>query len=535
MDARLDRKKIKGFISVDGRRTCNGDGEEILLVGVGFGNWLLPEGYMWQFGGGFDRPRRIESLVAHLAGRAYADAFWPRFHDRYVTDSDLRAIAEMGFNSVRIPFNARLLMEEDAGVTFREAGFAWIDRCLAGCEKYGLYAILDLHGAPGGQTGSNIDDSFDDRPRLFMDAESRAQTIALWEEIARRYRDRWIVAAYDLLNEPLRTPRPGKPDTEPFHPALIRFYEDCIAAIRRIDTRHAISIEGANWATRIDTFTRSFDPAMIIHFHRYGTLPGEECYTEWLALGERLNAPVWLGESGENVIEWYGAMYPLAVKCGFGYNFWTWKKIPGKPSLAEITPPKGWSAIVAFTQGGPRPTYAESRAIFDAYLDAIRFEACTPRHDVANAILRRRHARIMATDFDTGPEGCSGTGSGENAFNYRGATGMTIKERKGETYVHGPGFDSGWDRLCVELSPGEWVAYTLHDAEPPLAVTLDGETADTAVLCVALADGTQAREITVRGRFTRIPAGALQTAGDISIRITCRSGRVDLHAVELGG
>ena len=47
---------------------------------------------------------------------------------------------------------------------------------------------------------------------------------------AQAFRD--IVAAYDLLNEPLRTSRPNKPDTEYLHPELVRFYEDCIADIR---------------------------------------------------------------------------------------------------------------------------------------------------------------------------------------------------------------------------------------------------------------------------------------------------------------
>lgn len=36
-----------------------------------------------------------------------------------------------------------------------------------------------------------------------MDADSYEKCLALWREIARRYRDRWIVGGYDLLNEPI--------------------------------------------------------------------------------------------------------------------------------------------------------------------------------------------------------------------------------------------------------------------------------------------------------------------------------------------
>lgn len=39
---------VSGFVKADGKRVVNGDGQEILLQGVGLGSWLLPEGYMWK-------------------------------------------------------------------------------------------------------------------------------------------------------------------------------------------------------------------------------------------------------------------------------------------------------------------------------------------------------------------------------------------------------------------------------------------------------------------------------------------------------
>jgi len=38
-------------------------------------------------------------------------------------------------------------------------GFALLDRVVEWSKQEGLYVILDLHAAPGGQTGANIDDS----------------------------------------------------------------------------------------------------------------------------------------------------------------------------------------------------------------------------------------------------------------------------------------------------------------------------------------------------------------------------------------
>jgi len=112
-------------------------------------------------------------------------------------------MAELGYNSVRIPLNWRVFMEAEPGLLWKEDGFRLLDRCIDWCEEYKLYAFLDLHGAPGGQTGANIDDSVDNVPRLFIDSDSWFKGIKLWERIAERYKDRWIVAGYDLLNEPI--------------------------------------------------------------------------------------------------------------------------------------------------------------------------------------------------------------------------------------------------------------------------------------------------------------------------------------------
>ncbi len=59
----------KGFLRTQGQDMVDEDGNKVLLRGVGLGNWLLPEGYMWKFGDGGDRPRKIEKIVAYSRGR----------------------------------------------------------------------------------------------------------------------------------------------------------------------------------------------------------------------------------------------------------------------------------------------------------------------------------------------------------------------------------------------------------------------------------------------------------------------------------
>ena len=56
----------------------------------------------------------------------------------------------------------------------------------------------------------------------------------LTEEFMRRYKDRWIIGAYDCINEPISmTPR-----REELTPKLVYFYEKMIRRCRKIDQKH---------------------------------------------------------------------------------------------------------------------------------------------------------------------------------------------------------------------------------------------------------------------------------------------------------
>ena len=94
MKKKFSRSLVEGFLDTDGRRIVNGEGKEILLTGWGLGNWLLCEGYMWMAHNlpRFDRPRRIEAVIEELTGKTWADKFWKRFRDSYITENDIQMI-----------------------------------------------------------------------------------------------------------------------------------------------------------------------------------------------------------------------------------------------------------------------------------------------------------------------------------------------------------------------------------------------------------------------------------------------------------
>ncbi|RCX21597.1 cellulase (glycosyl hydrolase family 5) [Fontibacillus phaseoli] len=538
MFEKTSRSRVKGFLRAEGNKVVNEDGEEIILTGWGLGNWLLCEGYMWlSHNTRFDRPRRIEAVIRELAGSSYADSFWKRFRTNYITREDIRLMAEQGYNSLRIPIGWRVLMEDEPKIIWKEDGFALIDRCLDWCEEFGLYAFLDLHGAPGGQTGANIDDSVDDFPRLFTDEDSWNKGIELWKELARRYRDRWIVGGYDLLNEPLR---PGLMEGKHeffLVQRLTAFYDEVISAIREIDSRHMLSVEGHHWSTNTAVFYKRYDSNMVIHFHRYACMPGKEAYEEYLELSDRLDQPLWLGETGENDLEWFAAMYPLAVSLGIGYNLWPWKKMERPNSPFAVNKPEGWDELLAYLEGGPRPGYEVIQEILDQYLDNIKVENCTPHPLVTASAFRQPGCRVRGTDFDELPgkgSSFSGLRTEGNIYKYRAKTGMSIVPITGEPQNRRFGFDSGWNWLALELAGEEFAGYTFSSVEQGNSVALDLVCREEAVVSL-IQDGVEMTRTTLSRNEE--PSEAIQAslapAKETIITVKVLSGRIELHAVSI--
>ena len=519
----LSRNRVNGFLRADGRRIVNSAGEPILLAGWGLGNWLLCEGYMWRAGRRADRPRRIEAVVRELAGSDYAASFWPRFRKNYIRREDILRMAELGYNSVRVPMNWRVFMADEPGVTFLEDGFRLIDDLLCWCEEAKVYAFLDLHGAPGGQTGSNIDDCIDDFPRLFTDADSYEKGIALWGELARRYADRWIVGGYDLLNEPIR-PDGHNGSTHPtghLLPKLRQFYRDAIAEVRKYDKRHMFSIEGHHWATNPAVFCEDYDENMVIHFHRYAVMPDMGAYREWLELSERRNKPLWLGETGENTPEWFAALYPLAFRLGIGVNVWPWKKMQTDNSPYSVKMPRGWQKFTDYANGGGRPSYAEAQAMFDEYLENMLLENCTENPRVTASVFRRPGCSLRAVDFDEGS--AEGRCYEDALCGYRRGSRVKIVEPE-EWPERRFGFDCSWDALRLFLEAGQGVEYTFYGAREGTTLTL--EMSDGSAGRISLTQDGVPLALTREGNAV---CTSLRAASETTVRVACTEGSVTLE------
>lgn len=518
----------KGFLRTKGRKIVTEAGEEILLRGWGIGNWLLPEGYMWEYASSkrFDRPQRIQAVIEELLGKEQAQAFWDSYYEQYITEKDIEYMKQQGYNSVRLPIHWKLFMEDGSGISFIESGFELLEKFVVWCETHELYVWIDLHGAPGGQTGANIDDSVDDIPRLFIDQDKWDKGLALWEEIARRYADREIIAGYDLLNEPIR---PGGGDLASYDHLLGKlseFYDAAIARIRKHDPNHMVALEGHHWATDTSVFNKKYDDNFVIHFHRYANLPQIEAFQEFLEASERWNVPLWLGETGENLSPWFAAMVKICEDHHISYHFWTYKKMGRKNCSVNIRTPKDWDQVIAYANGGPHPGYAKAAEIFAEYLENLAFEKGDFHPEVDRAILRKVPFVYRATDFDE--VGSKGISQVNNLFSYRWDTGITITEER-PLGAKRFSFDNQWDRLCVNVLPEDFVSYSINDCPAGTVFELAVVAGSQGELEI-FQDESLRQKVIVDPATTKISV-PLQAADNTTVRVVGKSGVVLLSTI----
>ena len=164
-------EKVK-FVTVQGTELIAPDGSVLFIKGTNLGNWLNPEGYMFNFRR-TNSGRLINQMLCEMVGPDFVAEWWQLFKDNYVTIEDFEFLKSIGCNTIRIPFHYKLFTNEDyMGLNDPDEGFRRIDQAVEWARQTGMYLILDMHDAPGGQTGDNIDDSYG-YPWLFESEKSQ--------------------------------------------------------------------------------------------------------------------------------------------------------------------------------------------------------------------------------------------------------------------------------------------------------------------------------------------------------------------------
>lgn len=236
------------FLHAVGRDLVDGQGRKVLLRGITFGNdvwanrWIPP----------------------------------PNHH----REQDFRDLRGIGMNAIRFQLSYRYFEDDDEPFFYVSDGFAWLDRNLAWARAHGMYLVLNLHVPQGGfqPTGGGA--------ALWNDPRNQDRFVALWKEIARRYKDEPALAGYGLLNEPVVA---GEPD------AWERLARRTTAAIREVDPLHAIFLErrlgvmpaGGGTPDYADrngrmNFFRLGDENVVYEFHFYDPLSFTHQGAQWM-------------------------------------------------------------------------------------------------------------------------------------------------------------------------------------------------------------------------------------------------------------
>lgn len=379
------------FISVKGVNIVGTDGKPFLMRGTNLGNWLVPEGYMFKFKN-ISSPRLINTAFAELMGPEETKAFWTQFLNIYITRADIHYLKSTGMNSIRIPFNYKLFTNEEyMGKSDPNHGFQLLDKVVSWCKQEGLYVILDMHCAPGGQTGDNIDDGYG-FPFLFDDAASQQLTIDIWRKIAAHYKNEPIIMGYDLLNEPIA----HYFDAAHFNPLLEPLYKRITQAIRMVDKNHILFLGGAQWDSNFKPFGKPFDNKLVYEFHKYWTDPTQAVVQDYIDFRDKYKVPIYVGETGENKDEWVMQFRLMLEKNNIGWHYWPYKKTYNTSGIISFKQPANYSAVIDYTEK-PRSSFEDIRkatpadraqlkkAIYDILINS-KFENCTPNTGYIEAL-----------------------------------------------------------------------------------------------------------------------------------------------------
>jgi hypothetical protein len=477
-------------LKASGKKIVDENGTEVILRGMGLGGWMLQEPYMMDMSGFAGTQWQIKEKIKALIGEQNTTAFYDAWHANHCTRKDIDSLAAWGFNSVRLPmhYNLYTLPIEDEPVagqnTWLEKGFAMTDSLINWCKANQMYVILDLHAAPGGQgKDAAISDYNPAKYSLWESEANRNKTIALWRKLAERYVDEKWVGAYDLINEPNWSFTAGGNQngcSENSNIPLRQLYVKITNAIREVDTKHMIIIEGNCWGNNYNGIFPVWDNNMAVSFHKYWSNNDQGSIAGIINIRNQNNVPIWLGESGENSNVWFTDAIQLVESNGIGWAWWPLKKIGSVVNpMTIVKTPEYQSLLNYWNNGGTAPSATFAFATLLQIAENAKIQNCIYRKDVIDAMFRQvsdsttkpysSHTipgPIPATDYDLGRMGKAY--SDIDYANYNVSSGTYTAWNSGWVYRNdgvdieastdgaagSNGYSVGW------TNDNEWLQYT---------------------------------------------------------------------------
>ncbi len=179
--------------------------------------------------------------------------------NNFITESDFAKITSWGLDHVRLPVDYNIFENDDG--SYKESGFARIDRALEICRKYGLNTVIDLHKT----AGYSFDNYGESESGFFESPQLQERFYRLWEEIAKRYGKYSKNTAFELLNEVT---------DKSYIDNWNRISNECIKRIR-VHAPETIILVGSynnNSAEAVADLTPPYDDKVVYNLHCYEPL-----------------------------------------------------------------------------------------------------------------------------------------------------------------------------------------------------------------------------------------------------------------------
>jgi endoglucanase len=477
----------QGFLKAQGKQIVNEKGQPVIWRSMGLGGWLLQEGYMFRVGN-LGTQYHIKESIAGLVGEEKTKQFYEAWLTQHTTRADFDSMAAWGFNAVRLPLHYNLFtlpieQEPTAGQqTWLAKGFAITDSVLSWCRSNKMYLILDMHATPGGQGNDlPISDRNSGKPSLWESDANRQKLIALWKQLAKRYANEPYIGGYDIINEPnwgFEDSTDKRGTAEKKNVPLKQLLIDMTNAIREVDTKHIIVIEGNGFGNNYNGVLPAWDNNLVLSFHKYGNFNTQPAIQKFLDLRDKYNIPLWLGESGENSNTWFTECIRLVEENGIGWGWWPLKKM-GINNPLEIKLPEGYDQLLNYWRGnGPRPDSATAWKVLQQLLNNVKVQNNVVHRDVVDAMFRQVQTNntlpfkqhviaagttvIPAVEFDLGKQGQAYYDKDTASYQY--TPGVHTQGNRGHSYrndgVDINSSESGSNIFSIE--DGEWLQYTIQ-------------------------------------------------------------------------
>jgi len=185
-------------------------------------------------------------------------------HGPAFDEKNIRDLKAWGANHVRWQLNWTPMKQAEEWARDLDRYDAWLagalehaDKAIDACERHGIVVLLDLHTPPGGRAKGGV-------CRMFTEQRYADKFLEIWDRLARRYKGRSIIYAYDLINEPV----------EPGGDAVVSWRDLATQATRRIraiEPGKPVLIEPGPWGgpDGFDNLAPLDADRVIYGFHMY--------------------------------------------------------------------------------------------------------------------------------------------------------------------------------------------------------------------------------------------------------------------------